>query len=80
MAFFCKMLETSSAIAMSPFYGPESSPALPTGPCVPRVATLGMQHLPCFAEMTSEAFTTTNQRAFYDKTAQSALVNNLVSV
>jgi hypothetical protein len=71
------MPETSSAIAMAPVHGAALTPKPVSHP---RVMTLGMQHLPCFGLMTSEAFTTTCQRAFSDKSAQSALVNNSVSL
>ena len=70
------MLETSSAIAMAPVHGTELSP---NRALHPRVMTLGMQHLPCFSQMTTEAFATTNQRAFPDKSGQSGLLNTLVS-
>ena len=71
------MLQTSSAIAMAPVHGAELPPKQILHP---RVMTLGMQHLPCFAQMTSEAFTSTNQRAFGDKAAQSGVLNTLASL
>jgi hypothetical protein len=71
------MPETSSAIAMAPVHGHALGPNRASQP---RVVTHGMQHLPCFSQMTEEAFTTTNQRAFADKSAQSALTNTLVSL
>jgi hypothetical protein len=72
----CDMLQTSTAIALAPAHGAELSPSQVLKP---RIMTLGMQHLPCFSLMTSEAFTTTNQRAFSDKSGQSGLLNTLVS-
>ena len=59
---------------MAPVHGAVLSPPPVSRP---RVITLGIQHLPCFAEMTSEAFKTTNQRAFQNTTAKSALMNTL---
>jgi hypothetical protein len=70
------MLQSSSTIAMAPVHGAELSPKPVSHP---RIMTLGMQHLPCFSQMTAEAFTTTNQRAFPDKSAPAALYNNLAS-
>lgn len=61
---------------MAPVHGTELSP---NRALHPRVMTLGMQHLPCFSQMTTEAFATTNQRAFPDKSGQSGLLNTLVS-